>query len=92
MYSGTPESLLIDCDASLMNSAVDDFGPKNITLEQNLPGNRVRIRVREAVWDGAKQWLLQHAGACCLTRCEAQAEKRQQMAALLQAAADEYKA
>lgn len=92
MYSGTPESLLIDCDASLMNSAVDDFGPKNITLEQNLPGNRVRIRVREAVWDGAKQWLLQHAGACYLTKCEAQAEKRQQMAALLQAAADDYKA
>lgn len=90
MYSGTPETLLIDCEAALLNSAVDDFGRDNIRVEEELTADRVRIRVKKAVWEGAKQWLLQHAGACCLTDCEAQAEKRRQMADLLRGAAGAY--
>lgn len=91
MYSGTPETLLIDCAATLLNSAVDDFGRDNIQVEEELPHDCVRIQVKKAVWEGAKQWLLQHAGACCLTACENQAEKRRQMAELLRRTAEAYR-
>lgn len=90
MYSGTPEPLLIDCDPTLMNSAVDDFGRKNIEQAVTLPDGRVRIRVKGAVWGGARQWLLQHAGQCCLAPVPEQAEHRRELAAALRQAAETY--
>lgn len=90
MYSGTPETLVIDCDAALMNSAVDDFGLENITLEESLPDGWVRIRVEGAVWGGAKQWLLQHGTHCRLAATGAQAARCRELAAELRAAAARY--
>lgn len=88
MYSGVPETLYIDCDESLMNSAVDDFGRENLAREMPLarPG-WVRIRVKQAVWEGAKLWLLQHAEKCVLSDVPGQEEKRRELEAVFAAAA-----
>ena len=91
MYSGTPETIRIDCAASLMNTAVDAFGWKNITLEDDtLPHGWVRIQIKRAVWGGVKQWLLQHAGACCLTNCPSQTDRRHEMLQAFQTATAQY--
>lgn len=90
MYSGTPEPLVIDCDPKLMNNVVDDFGRNNVEEADLLEDGRVRIRVRGAVWGGARQWLLQHAGHCCLADLPEQAEHRQELAQALRQAAEAY--
>lgn len=90
MYSGTPESLVIDCDPALLNSAVDDFGRTNIQEVQTLEDGRVRISVKGAVWGGARQWLLQHAGRCCLTPLDSQADHCRELAETLRRAAESY--
>ena len=90
MYSGTPETLVIDCDPALMNSAVDDFGRNNIEQALALEDGRVRIRVKGAVWGGARQWLLQHAGHCCLAPVDSQAAYRRELAEALRQAAESY--
>ena len=92
MYSGTPEPLVIDCDPKLMNSAVDDFGLQNIDRAVSLPDGRVRIRVKGAVWGGARQWLLQHAGHCCLAPLPSQARRRRELVQALRQAAQDYEA
>lgn len=90
MYSGTPESLVIDCDPDLMNNVVDDFGRNNIEKADLLKDGRVRIRVRGAVWGGARQWLLQHAERCSLAPVPEQAEHRRELAETLRKAAEAY--
>ena len=90
MYSGTPETLVVDCDPALMNSAVDDFGRNNIEQALALEDGRVRIRVKGAVWGGARQWLLQHAGHCCLAPVDSQAAYRRELAEALRQAAESY--
>lgn len=90
MYSGTPESLVIDCAPALLNSAVDDFGRANIRRLLPLEDGRVRIWVKGAVWGGARQWLLQHAGCCCLSPVPGQEEHRRELAETLRKAAEAY--
>lgn len=90
MYSGTPEPLVIDCDPTLLNGAVDDFGLQNIQQAEELPDGRVRLSIKGAVWGGARQWLLQHAGLCCLAPEPAQAEHRRELAQSLRRAARDY--
>lgn len=90
MYSGTPEQLIIDCDPALMNSVVDDFGRNNVEQAVTLNDGRVRLWIKGAVWGGARQWLLQHAGRCCLAPVESQAEYRRELAETLRKAAESY--
>ena len=82
--------LQYESGAALMNSAVDDFGLDNLEWAGELPGGRVRVRVKSAVWAGAKQWLLQHAGACRLADVPGQEQKRAELARALAEAAREY--
>ena len=63
MFSGTPETLILDCSPTITNVLVDTFSREGLSFLDTIPGpedtlwNRISV---VACWDGVRLFLLQN--------------------------------